>query len=214
LYDWADVMLLTSFWETGPIVLWEAMVRKAAVVSSSYVGSGSEGSLVNGQNCLLFPIGGTKSAAECLIKVADSELRTRLTENGYKLVLERYAREISIGLWDKAFKKILAAQQSVIPESTLSFPRRRESRPGPPTKAFGGDKTGRCGNDIASRISPSGRLDSIVGVSLAESLREVLGIRFEHKDAGGEWPHAYSAKAQDDKEFWEIAKELDVGVVQ
>ncbi|MEI6863729.1 MAG: glycosyltransferase family 4 protein, partial [Candidatus Omnitrophota bacterium] len=33
IYDWANVILLTSFWETGPIVLWEAMARKVAVVS-------------------------------------------------------------------------------------------------------------------------------------------------------------------------------------
>lgn len=178
LYGWADVMLLTSFWETGPIVAWEAMERKVAVVSSEYIGLKTEGSLIDGENCLLFPMGDARAASECLAKAADPALRARLGENGYKMVLEKYTRERSVAMWADAFKKI------------LSNPARALSR-----------KT--------SDIKPSGRLDSILGVSMAESLREILGIRFEHRDAGSEWPHAYSEKAQDDGEFWELTQELD-----
>jgi len=183
MYDWADVMLLTSFWETGPIVVWEAMVRKVAVVSSAYIGSKSEGSLIDGQNCFLFPVGDSKAAAECLVKFADPALRAKLSENGYKMVSDKYTRERSVAMWTEAFSKILLQ----------------------PTRA------------LARRITdigPSGRLDSFLGTSLAEGIRNILGIRFEHSGPGGEWPHTYSGKAQDDKSFWELAKTLDGGVIE
>jgi glycosyltransferase involved in cell wall biosynthesis len=183
-YNWADVMLITSFWETGPIVAWEAMARGAVLVSSAYVGSRLEGSLKDEENCLLFPIGDIDKAADCLIKAQDAKLREKLSENGYRLVLEKYTREVSVSLWDKAFRDILSAPLPVMPE--------RLNR--------------------ASKISNSGRLDRIFGVSVAENIREVLGLRFEHKDAGGEWPHSYGQKKYDDKEFWDLAKRLDRGI--
>lgn len=182
VYDWADVILLTSFWETGPIVAWEAMAHKVAVVSSSYIGSKSEGSLINGENCLLFPIGEAKAAAECLKRVVDPVFRTKLSENGYKMVLDKYTRDHSVAMWAEAFNTILSQPTRVLARRITD-------------------------------IRPSGRLDSILGASMAESFREILGIHFNHHNAGGEWPHTYSEKAQDDKNFWELAKTLDAGVL-
>ena len=183
IYDWANVILLTSFWETGPIVAWEAMAHKVAVVSSSYIGLKSEGSLIDGHNCLLFPIGDTKAAAECLTRAADPAIRAKLSASGHKMVLEKYMREISASLWDKAFKDILSAH--VIPSLHSVIPAK------------------------AGIQNPSGRLDRIFGVSIAENIRELLGVHFKHTDAGGEWPHTCSYKAQDDKGFWRHAKTLD-----
>ena len=180
MYDWADVVLLTSFWETGPMVLWEAMAHKIAVVSSSYIGSKSEGSLIDGDNCLLFPIGDTKAAAQCLAKSADSAIRAKLSENGYKMVIDKYTRDRSVAMWAEAFNKILSQPACALAHRITD-------------------------------IRPSGRLDSLLGASMAESFREILGIRFNHRDAGGEWPHSYSRKNYDDKGFWNLAKGLDKG---
>lgn len=43
------------------------------------------------------------------------------------------------------------------------------------------------------RVSPSGRLDAVLGVGVAECLRNVCGIRFLHNSAGSEWPHSYGS---------------------
>jgi len=182
-YEWADVMLLTSFWETGPIVAWEAMAHGVVVVSSAYVGMGIEDSLKDGENCILFPVGDIDKAANCLIKAEDLKLREKLSENGYKLVLEKYTREISVGLWDRALKEILSAEKKGLPTHL-------------------------------TKIQPAGRLDNMFGVPIAENIREFFGLRFNHSEAGGEWPHTYSEKAQDDKNFWDIAKALDGGVAE
>ncbi|MFM6133652.1 MAG: glycosyltransferase family 4 protein, partial [Sphaerospermopsis kisseleviana] len=47
VYQESDVLIMPSSWETGPIVIWEAMAWGVAVVSSRYVGSGLEGALKN-----------------------------------------------------------------------------------------------------------------------------------------------------------------------
>ncbi len=45
------ILLVTSTWENGPLVLFQAMARGMGAVSSRYVGSGREGALVDGVNC-------------------------------------------------------------------------------------------------------------------------------------------------------------------
>jgi hypothetical protein len=107
LYHWADVLLLTSYWETGPIVIWEAMAHGLPVVSSRYVGSGLEGSLKEGDNCLLFPVGDVEAAAAQLRRATDFQLRAALAERGYQLVRDRYTREQSVASWDHCLRAIL-----------------------------------------------------------------------------------------------------------
>lgn len=159
LYDWADVLLVTSFWETGPIVIWEAMARGLPVVSSRYVGSGLEGSLRDGDNCLLFPVGDVETAALQLQRATDPQLRAALAEHGHKLVSDRYTRECSVAIWDCCLRAIL--QQP-----------RRENRAQP------------------APVTPAGRLDRWLGTGVGESVRRMLGIRFTHASAGGEWSHS------------------------
>src|SRR5690606_34915092 len=66
IYPAADALLITSSWETGPIVAWEAMAHSLCVVSSRYIGSGREGALMQDENALLFEIGDTEAAAAAL----------------------------------------------------------------------------------------------------------------------------------------------------
>lgn len=174
----ADVFLLTSSWETGPIALWEAMANRVAVVSSSYLGSGLEKSLKDNHNCLLFPVGDIRTAAECLVKIKQPTLRERLINYAYRLVLERYSRERSISLWHSAFEEILSSSSHTLRKSVM-------------------------------KIKPAGRLDYIFGTSFGESIRSLFRFSYEHKEAGGEWPHSYGRK--EDIEFWRIAKRLDEG---
>lgn len=107
VYQNVDILLVTSFSETGPIVIWEAMANGVAVVTSSYIGSGLEDSLKDRENCLLFPIGDTEKAAQCIEELCNIELRSKLIKAGYQLVKKRYSHENSIESWNKSFHSII-----------------------------------------------------------------------------------------------------------
>jgi glycosyltransferase involved in cell wall biosynthesis len=104
----ADALLVLSDWETGPIVAWEAMAAGVPVVCSRYVGSGAERALVDGENCLMFPVGDMRAAATAIGRLRDPEVTAKLSRSGTVLVEQRYSRETSIARWDEAFTSILA----------------------------------------------------------------------------------------------------------
>jgi glycosyltransferase involved in cell wall biosynthesis len=178
VYARAHVLLVTSFWETGPIVMLEAMAQGLPVVTSRYVGSGLEGGLKDGENCLLYEVGDAEGAAHQLQRAAHPVLRHSLAVAGHDLVSQRYSREKSITAWDRSFRKVLDApvRREVITESS-------------PT--------------------PAGRLDRLLGIERAESVRQVLGRRYQHIEPGGEWPHSHSSRSMDFAAYWRQVKLLD-----
>lgn len=180
VYAKADALLLTSIWETGPIVVWEAMAAGVAVVSSRYVGSGLEGVLRYEENCLLFPVGGHAEAASQLARLCTVEFREGLVRAGRSLVAERYSIEISVSAWAGCF------------DNVLQLPARNAPVPVKQPKA-------------------AGRLDNLLGTSLAESVRSMLGIRFEHTGPGGEWPHS-AAVSFNEPALINMAVALDTAV--
>ncbi|MFT5446991.1 MAG: glycosyltransferase involved in cell wall biosynthesis [Gammaproteobacteria bacterium] len=99
LYRRCDVLLLTSSWETGPIVAWEALGEGMAMLSSDYLGRRAEGSLHDNENCLLFAVGDIDGAVRGIAKLADPQLRARLAIAGRALVEHRYSQVQSIGTW-------------------------------------------------------------------------------------------------------------------
>ena len=105
-YQRCHVLLNPSEWETGPIVVWEAMAKRLAVVSSRYTGSGREAALDNGMNCLLYDVGDVEAGAECLERMTDPVLRERLTASADTLVRERYSPEASCASWFRALTEI------------------------------------------------------------------------------------------------------------
>jgi len=108
VYATHQVLLITSSWETGPIVAWEAMAAGLAVVSSTYTGSGLEGALRDGHNALLYPVGDARAAAVALARVADPGLRGKLVGRGRELVQQRYTAQASHQAWGDAFEQVLA----------------------------------------------------------------------------------------------------------
>lgn len=163
-YRESDALVITSDWETGPIVAWEAMANRLPVVSSSYVGAGRERALIDGQNCLLFPVGDTEMAACKVMELQDDALRARLTDNAYETVLARYTLESSVQAWADAFGRVLQLPA--------------QSR---------GDGDARATQSLPQQLS--GRLDRLLGVRLGESVRATLGVAYDHTSAGAEWPH-------------------------
>jgi glycosyltransferase involved in cell wall biosynthesis len=106
-YSRHDVLLLTSTWETGPIVIWEAMAQGLPILTSAYVGSGLEGALEHDRNCLMFPVGDIDSAVLQLKRLMSPELRARLSAAGASMVGRRYSMDSSVEAWASAFQQVL-----------------------------------------------------------------------------------------------------------
>ncbi len=159
VYAQADVLLITSSWETGPIVAWEAMAAGVAVVTSRYVGCGLEGALHHGQNCLMFPVGDAAQAARQLGALATNDsLRERMVAAGQALVVGRYAVPRSVAGW-------AACLQAVMQLPVQSLPA------------------------VEPKLPVSGRLDRLLGPGHAETVRSAIGRQYQHAEPGGEWPH-------------------------
>ena len=108
VYRTHQVLLITSAWETGPIVAWEAMAAGLAVVSSRYVGSGLEGALVHGSTALLYPVGDAGEAAAQLAYLRNPTRLRELGAAGFDLVKRRYSRDASLAAWMAAFQAVAA----------------------------------------------------------------------------------------------------------
>lgn len=107
VYTKSDVLLLTSSWETGPIVAWEAMAQGLAVVTSDYLGRKKEGSLEDMINCAVFPVGDCAAAVECLRRLQDPIVRRRIATSGRELVLRSYSRMRSIESWSDSLEAVV-----------------------------------------------------------------------------------------------------------
>lgn len=104
-----DALLITSVWETGPIVVWEAMSHGLPVVSSRYIGSGLEGALIDGRTALLFEIGDIGGAVAAIQRACEPSVRDAVVSGGLALIRERYSREASVVAWERALRAIRAA---------------------------------------------------------------------------------------------------------
>ncbi len=121
VYDRSDALIVTSSWETGPIVAWEALAAGLAVASSRYLGSGREAALRDGETALLFDVGDASGAAEQVARLRDPALRKRLVEAGRAEVRTRYSMAASHSAWDAALLR-LSRQPARPPRRVPSTP--------------------------------------------------------------------------------------------
>jgi glycosyltransferase involved in cell wall biosynthesis len=101
-------LVITSAWETGPIVAWQAMASGMAVVRSRYVGAGLDGALEHDATALLFPCGDGAAAAAQLARLRQPALLERLSRAGHALVAGRYSQGASLEAWRRALGQVLA----------------------------------------------------------------------------------------------------------
>lgn len=107
LYQVSDALIVPSSWETGPLVIWEAMAAGAPVVTSRYTGSGLESLLWHDKNCLMFDVGDTSAAAAEIIRLqSDHELRSRIRSAAFSTVCEKLSWEVSVANWDKILQEV------------------------------------------------------------------------------------------------------------
>jgi len=121
VYGWADALLVTSSWETGPIVIWEAFSHGVAVVSTRFLGSGLEAVLVHDQNALLFEVGDTENAALQLSRLTDRRILEKLVLRGREVVEESYTVERSVRAWDCALRSTIASDPLPTPQCVASI---------------------------------------------------------------------------------------------
>lgn len=122
VYGAHDVLLITSQWETGPIVAWEAMAAGMAVVSSRYLGSGLEQALVHGVTAGLFPIGDGAAAAAELARLQAPGPRRTLARGGFELVQRRYSQAASLAAWTGALEAAAALEPLPAPAPPAPLP--------------------------------------------------------------------------------------------
>jgi glycosyltransferase involved in cell wall biosynthesis len=171
VYKIADALLITSSWETGPIVAWEAMAHGMVVISSKFIGSGKEGGLVEGCNCLMFDSGDINSAVKCIAQLKNAKIRETLTNNAFSAVGNKYSRSKSIEIWAEQLRTVMRLAPVRTHKWRFSSPR------------------------------ATGRLDRVLGVRFGEWVRKFLGREFVHQEAGSEWPHTYGKIRDDDEKF-------------
>ena len=128
----------------------------------------------------MFPIGDPVAAADCLEKLRDTGLRSRLLRGGLALVAHRYSTRASIEQWSASLREIAA-------KPPLRFARRLAD----------------------TRQTPAGRLDRLFGQQVGETIRELLRLKYDHSEPGGEWPHASLHSEVDEEAFWQLAMSLD-----
>ena len=178
-YAQHNILLITSEWETGPIVAWEAMISGLVIVSSKYIGYASERALINETTALLYPIGSTEEAANQLERLVNPDLRQRLARNGRRIAASRYSLESSLNSWDKAFGIILKRERRI--------------------------QINKLGSHSAEALSG---LESRIGIRMAELLRIFLRRKGYCRDPGSEWPHSLYAHTNQ-KALLKYAKTLE-----
>jgi glycosyltransferase involved in cell wall biosynthesis len=155
-----DILLITSEWETGPIVAWEAMLSGLVVVSSQYVGILSENALIHEETALLYPIGAGKLAAQQISRLEDTQLFQRLANNGKSMATSRYTQQVSLDSWEQAFLKIVQSKSNI--KKIPNFPTQKNN----------------------------GKIETLIGNEAGKVIRKLIGKRGFCRDPGSEWPHS------------------------
>jgi len=161
VYPRAQAMILLSAWETGPIVALEAMAHGATLVTTAYLGLRAEGRNIDGKNALVAGVGDVDALADAV---------QRLSEDS--LLLDRLRRS--------AFETVVPACS--VERSFLAWRSAFERGLSLPTATAGMEPP---------HAEPAGRLDRLVGASLAETIRAAVGRGMAHSEPGAEWPHTF-----------------------
>jgi glycosyltransferase involved in cell wall biosynthesis len=107
-YPQIDALIITSSWETGPLVAWEAMMHGVLVVTSQYRGLREEEVLGQRENALIFPVGHPEQAALMLKELShDRERFAAIAENGRQFAQRSLGVDQMIDGWASVLSTVL-----------------------------------------------------------------------------------------------------------
>jgi glycosyltransferase involved in cell wall biosynthesis len=180
-YPCIDTLLLTSAFETGPIVAWEAMAAGAVLVTSRFRGLEAAGFLEHARNCLIFETGDIDGAVDRLAELAKRpDLAARLASEARVDVCRTRSLERVAERWEELF------QQTI-----------REPA-----------KVGHCA--VEARAPGASRLESLgLPIGVAEWVRRLSGRRFNHAHPGEEWPFHAVPEAELEEQLPSLLARLD-----
>ena len=118
LYSEFDVLIITSYGETGPIVAWEAMMNGLPVVSSKYRGIVSENVLRNNETALLFSVGDVVTAAKLIDSLAkNKDLYERISNGARDFATKSLNVENMSKEWDELLRELVSRRNEQIGSS-------------------------------------------------------------------------------------------------
>lgn len=160
----ASMLLITSEWETGPLVAFEAMARGVPVVAANFEGRVAGEVLRDSETCLVYPVGDLRAAAHCIHRlVVDPELHARMGAAGRALVEATRSVDLMVDRWCEAF------------EGTMN---RRSNHC---ARAVRNSRNIARGHILGLRIPGT----------LSAGIRRVFDRPITHKYASDEWPFYY-----------------------
>ena len=178
-YKKHHILLITSQWETGPIVAWEAVMSGLVIVTSAYIGSKAEQTLVDERTALMFDVGDTSGAATQIVRLKNEELRQSLNSNAKEIVEKKYSVEASLDAWEEAFEEIHRSKTQIDSNEKI----------------------------LVVRTNKTGKLEKYLGLDTSELIRSILPKRIS-RNAGDEWPHSLQGIKKQDW-ILEYAKEIE-----
>ncbi len=162
-YPNIDVLLLFSEWETGPLVVWEAMHHGVVPVCSRYLGLRAADFLKNEKNCLLFDVGDFNVAVQKLIRSHnDYDFLVGLSQQAKWDAIQHRSIESMVQKWEELLTEV-------------SSKKNMEHRRIPI-------------GDISEPL-PEGRLENIkVPPQIVRMFRQVINKPLAYSGAREEWP--------------------------
>ncbi|MFM6154525.1 MAG: glycosyltransferase family 4 protein, partial [Sphaerospermopsis kisseleviana] len=104
LYPIADCFIHFAEWEGMTIAPREAMAHGVVPIISCFAGLRVEKQFIDGENCLTFPTGNIKSAADCVQKINENPVYfKKLSENAMLSQTGKYSYDGAINAWSEAF---------------------------------------------------------------------------------------------------------------
>ena len=110
-YPAIDIALITSAWETGPLVAFEAMMHQCVVVCADYRGRQENEFLEHDRNCLVYPVGDIEQLLICLQRLRqEPSLVARLGGQARRDAVRARGLERMIDEWEVVVREVQGLQ--------------------------------------------------------------------------------------------------------